>query len=170
MFLMTTLLIKIQNLDHQWLYRCHLPWSKVNQDNFLSSRVGENLPDVIEARKGEILISYRASPSSDESGKFQPVTSQWKSAPNNFPFLVRFGNSMNTPSFRTLCGEWLNYVATVIPESTYERKGNYAILMATLELLGNLHGDWTREDCQIHMKSYVSQEGILTQKYWGRWL
>ena len=67
---------------------------------------------------------------------------------------------MNTPSFRTLCGEWLNFVATIIPESTYERKGNYAILMATLELLGNLHGDWTREDCQIHMKSYVSQEGL----------
>ena len=132
------------------------------------ARLGENLPDVIEARKGEILISYRTTPSYDESGKFQPITSQWKTASNNFPFLVRFGSSMNSPSFRTLCGEWLNFVATVIPESTYERKGNYAILMATLELLGNLHGDWTREDCQIHMKSYVSQEGMKNLIIWIR--
>lgn len=128
---------------------CHELSGQTNLTNnfaFMIATKGENLPDVCEARKGEILISYHHEDRTiAASNNYESITSQWKNAVENVPFLIRFGNSMNTPSFRASCCDWVTFIAKTLPGSCYERCGHYAILMAALELLGNLHGDWTKE-------------------------
>jgi hypothetical protein len=95
------------------------------------------------------------------SPDYQQITFRWENAYFELSNIIKFGTSFNSPSFRNSCQKWLSTLLAIqssenkrsqntsekINRLSYNTIVQLAMLGATFELLGNLHGDWTYEDC-----------------------